>query len=36
MSQVGGKNAEAVEGCVMLYWQNARIDDIALLMPSSY
>ncbi len=36
VSQVGGKNAEAVEGCVMLNVQNAGIDDIAMLMPSSY
>ncbi len=36
MSQVGEKNAEAVGSCVMLYMQYARIDDIAVFMPSSY
>ncbi len=36
VSQVERRNAEPVEGCVMLYVQNAHVDDIAVLMPSSY
>ncbi len=33
VSQVEGRNAEPVKGYVMLYVQNAHVNDIAVLMP---
>jgi hypothetical protein len=35
VSQVERRNAEPMGGCVMLYVQNAHVDDIAVLMPSN-